>query len=734
MKKIFLVLLFCLFLIGCSKKEAYEIVNKDAVYSSEYVDFELSEDNTVYDCCLFNDGIYIAYHKFVGDEVTTGIGLTDLGGRIRCNFDIKEIEGNDDFSIDLIYGGNEGCVAEVDVRETFIDGHGEEVTSEKLLLVKFDNGGNPVKVVRPEEDFKIDYIYECIALDNDRILFFDGRDVVITDSDLNLLVEKISTDYSHFIGSRQGEIFAVRYADDKEICDILNLDKSGKLVKIFSGELLAAQHDFFSGGLGADAAFLDENMMYAFDFESKEQSLICDLDYSGIYFKGFVKDFAFLNENQFFITMEDYMSGEIILLKCDKVSPENVKKKKVLTVGCFGSDEIELKVAEFNRASDEFRLKICDYNEYSSEKNPAGNAEKLEKDLMSGNGPDILACKRFPSPDNMFEVSKFIEKGVFEPLDKYIERDSDVEADDIFPGLLNACSYEDKIYALCPGFVIHTYVGKKGLFAQNELSLEKLMQIVDEKCEGREIIWDLSRYEILEKCLSYEPNPFYSREENSCYFDTPEFSKILEMLYSVSERNDFGDDYEEYYNHMVKAFENNDSVMAYEDNLCDYTDLLYYEMCFNDTPTLMGLPDNIKSSGCIELEDNIFLILKSSENREGAWGFVKMMLLPEYQREVKWAIPASIKEYDKRTESMLRADKAYIWFAGRTMEVENKGEEYAKELKQFILDSDKYFVDQYQMHNIVFEEAQYYFEGKRSLEDTVKIIQSRASLLMEEGR
>ena len=120
-------------------------------------------------------------------------------------------------------------------------------------------------------------------------------------------------------------------------------------------------------------------------------------------------------------------------------------------------------------------------------------------------------------------------------------------------------------------------------------------------------------------------------------------------------------------------------------------------------------------------------IMTSSEHKEAAWDFLRLLLLPENQEyggDLFFGIPVTRAAFEKLVDKSIHED---------TMFPEDSfTREDADKLRELVYSTEKMARQDDTLTEIISTEASAYFAGDKSLEDTVKNIQSRASIYVAE--
>ena len=174
---------------------------------------------------------------------------------------------------------------------------------------------------------------------------------------------------------------------------------------------------------------------------------------------------------------------------------KNRPEKTWLTLGCFGENVwLRRAVAGYNRES-EGRISIVDYGTDAREA-----AEKLEKDIRAGKGPDILAFRGCSEAEE-----RLTNEGMLEELTPYLERGGAVEKADLVEPLYEAQLQEGKLYGMPVTFGIEAIITKEKWAGEegNWTAAECLESMERAETEAEFLEYGMDRQEWKEKLEDY---------------------------------------------------------------------------------------------------------------------------------------------------------------------------------------------------------------------------------------
>ena len=131
---------------------------------------------------------------------------------------------------------------------------------------------------------------------------------------------------------------------------------------------------------------------------------------------------------------------------------------------------------------------------------------------------------------------------------------------------------------------------------------------------------------------------------------------------------------------------------------------------------------------------NMFAMNQKSQNKEGAWDFLEYILSEDCQNQIDWAFPVRKDsfEYYLRTSYPSRAanQKMSAEF-GFSSDSFAPTEEDFDNLRHMVTHS-RLLITSSPITDIIYEEAGMYFTGDATLEETVRKIDNRATVYLNE--
>lgn len=539
-----------------------------------------------------------------------------------------------------------------------------------------------------------------------------------------------------------GTLAGITYQSDGVYVGTVNLNTFllEDLTKIPQGYSLFS---FYAGADNREIVATTESGIYSFHIGDTETTELMNFVNSD--FINSPNEIFFANETTFYATYYDQDDDTAKLGKFTKVDPADIADQKELTLGCLGLNyDVLGAVVAFNKENTEYRISMKDYNSlYNTDDDSTVGLTKLNADIVSGNIPDILVIS------NDMPADSYIAKGVFEDLNPYIEQDAEIDADNLMPNIMEAFSTDGKLYRLVPSYEIVTAIAKTSLVGEERgWTAEEATAIMNTLSDDAEFMDGTTREELLNYSMRASGDQFIDWENGTCSFDSDEFKGLLTFLgqiQSEEERANLSEDYwDNYYLNYDSMWRENRALTRFY-YISSFDDYNYSEKgTFGEDITLIGFPTGDGDGSAIWADLELAMSAKSPY-KEGAWQFLRTYLLDDYQNEITYGFPLSIKrlnEMGEEAQQMLY----YLDENGEKVEYNNTyslngveieilpmSEEEVEKFKEILYSFKKVYTNQDELLSIITEEAAAFFSGQKTVDAVAEIIQSRAQIYVNEN-
>ena len=410
--------------------------------------------------------------------------------------------------------------------------------------------------------------------------------VIVCSLQGEIIEKKDAGDYFEFASDGKNVFLSVRSPDGVTLCRYERAENAlSKIEKFNSCRLLSVNENTVYLG--------DETSILSYDVSSGSISRIFDWLDAGI-MPVYGRLFAMKN-GDIFIWSSD--KAAIVLLK--KGAEPQTKKQDVVIAVERGLGEFTEVVINFNESSTKYHVKLVDY---SSHQDPG---MKLATEFVSSNAPDIVDISVFSG-----DISG--EKN-FEDLTKYFDNDPDISQEDLLPAPLAAMKSADgKLFGISPSFGIWTFL------TTGENAPEKDFSSVTESLKAmgspnEAFCGTFLRDWFLALAFSCCGADAYSEEDIALIL---EYAKELPTEHSyVDTRRNIAEGKQKY---MGTSLSHPFSWFS-----------LSHEF-FGENPedmVLFGMP--FRAEKGVIVPSCTLGIPRSANNKEGAWEFIKFLLLSE---------------------------------------------------------------------------------------------------------
>lgn len=424
------------------------------------------------------------------------------------------------------------------------------------------------------------------------------------------------------------------------------------------------------------------------------------------------------------------------------VPPEEIPDKEAIMLACsYLNWNMRRRIVAFNKESEQYRIVVNDYSVYNTQEDYTAGITKLNNDIISGQMPDILILT------SEMPVDSYIAKGFLADIGKMIEEDEELQMEDYMTNVFEAYSVDGKLYSIIPAFSISTVMGKTADVGETPgWTLADLKALMEAHPEASAFGRSTVRSEILWNIMGFSGSRFVDRSSGKCHFDTQEFIDLLEFMEQFPEEFDYDSEGEDYWKDYETQYRSGKTLLM-NTHFSNFDNYIYWAHgMFGEPVTMIGFPSEEGIGAAISAESE-YAISARSQNKEGAWEFLRYYLTEEYQKSDEmygmpvlrealledmevakerpyWENEDGTKEYYDRT----------YWIGDEQIILDPLSDEEAASLLAYI---ESVTVSQYydeSLLNIIKEETEAFFKGDKSAAEAAEIIQSRAQVYINESR
>ena len=518
---------------------------------------------------------------------------------------------------------------------------------------------------------------------------------------------------------------------------------------------------------------------YKFDTGTKEKVvdwMDCDINSNNI------NSFSLLSDGRVVAFESTYdeqaQKNTMQMIVLTRVDAASVVNKTVLTFACMYLDwNMRDAIVKFNRSSNTHRIVVRDYSEYNTDDDYTAGLQKLNTEMLSGKLPDMIAVDASSMP-----IEQYAAKGFLTDLYELIDADTEMSRDSFVQPVLKALESADgKLYQMPQTFAIDTAIALDKVAGEYDTwNLAAVKDAMTKLQEGATVFEVYrTKSDILSTCISRNIDAFVDWENGSAHFDSDEFKALLEFANSFPDTYDWNNADQEDQDSDQNRMNSGKQLMT-SFYVSDFESVLYQLTGYSGKIRFVGYPSESGTSNHTFQLSGSIAISSTCADKTAAWNFMKQFLNEEYQSGSNvWSFPINQNAFDaKLTEMMteeyqkdengnivkdengdpVRVPKITYYVDnggmvgyssgsvsvmeatadGETASDPNEVNVYAMTQEQAdqILDllNNTHCVYGYDdsIMSIITDEAQAYFAGEKSLDDTANMIQSRVNLYVAE--
>lgn len=398
----------------------------------------------------------------------------------------------------------------------------------------------------------------------------------------------------------------------------------------------------------------------------------------------------------------DYYMAGMFAKNIQKVSPGLVKDREVIRLRGVSDLDILNAALRFNSTNEDYKIEY----EFIGSGHELSQQEILE--LVLQDSPDIVYTPSLPQNS--------IDGGLFVDLLPYIDADESISREDFIAPVLESMIRKGGLYELLTRVDVLSLSVQGELFpGREEWTMDYVEEMVANRPAGMPVyFWHRDQKYMLNMLCRISSGEYVDWESGKCSFDEGGFARLLQFVKDCPYTTE----------PVMPVLMEPVLGVAYSANSS--------KSFFQEDYEYAGFPGTSGNGSYFTDSSESFIkkgygIMASSEHKEAAWDFLRLLLLPEnmeYDGSLAYGIPVTTASFDKLLEKEIREDE------------ENPAQSFTKEdadkLRELVYSTEKMARKDDTLTEIISAEAAAYFAGDKSLEDTVSNIQSRASIYVAE--
>ena len=494
--------------------------------------------------------------------------------------------------------------------------------------------------------------------------------------------------------------------------------------------------DIFPGGGKYAFIFQDGNNLYGVEEESGEvvrllnwvESNVAGTNLSNI---SVLPDGRVICTNSSWNRRTQESNFELVVLS--QIPYADLPERTIITFATLWLDwDLRSHIVDFNMTNQTYRIHVIDYSEFNTEDDWNAGLTRLTTEIIAGRVPDILSVSNLP-------FNQYVARGVLADLYPMIDADPDFSRSDFMETVFRAAEMDGSLYRIFPSFLVSTIIGHPSVVGEGMgWTAEEFLAVLDANPQADMPMgsW-LTSENFIQQAVWFSIDEFVDWATGEVRFDTGAFAQLLEFSsrFPESYEDDFG------FGRMVVTSDigMEDDPIAQGRQIMEQAwvysiqDLRWQRMNFGGEFVFKGFPTANRDGNAFQINSSL-AITSNSNNKEGAWEFIRTMLTKDWQLDSVWGFPTNKAAfYTLVEEAMTEPEYPDIWYIGGEEVVMGAvTQEQVDQVIELIESVNNIASWDTALMNIIMEGAQDFFSGRSTAQEAARVVQNRANTYVSE--
>lgn len=440
-----------------------------------------------------------------------------------------------------------------------------------------------------------------------------------------------------------------------------------------------------------------------------------------------------LSATEWLIVLQKENYGTLSFVNITVIDELLFDGREVITVAVPGqaAENVQQAANDYNYTDPATLVKVLDYSDVAAAaKGFASGSEMLNNDIISGNVPDIVLV----SVEN---ITSHIRKGLFTDLYPFIDADADLSRADFVAGTLAATEQDGTLPTVLLSYNLLTAVGDPDVVGGAlGWTWEEFYSVLAANPQAKTPYYLYDRYYVLLYQLMLGGSDYLDYSTGTAHLGSPEFIRVLESSAAYpAESGDYTAD-------PKPVFAARQSLLNIQ-FIGDFRSVIAQNYAFDGPVVYKGFPSDAGGGSAFTsvLRGGI---TSYCTDPDAAWQFLRTLLLPEFQDNIQHSLPVRRDSLQKLAQAAAEPGQmaglppylAGVPLTESQQEYWKRGvtEEEAAALLALIESTDVLYQYDSTIASILWEEADYFYNGVRTAEEAAALIQSRVqTYLAEQG-
>ncbi len=412
----------------------------------------------------------------------------------------------------------------------------------------------------------------------------------------------------------------------------------------------------------------------------------------------------------------------------ERIQVPEEQQKQIVVLGVTEELNAGLRrqILAFNRESSRYRISIKQYISYNEELNAIA---QLNTDILSGNMPDVLLV------DEKMPLQSYLRKGLLADVGKLIEEDAELDSAQLMENVLDAYRVDGTLYYVIPAFCVDTLVAKQSKVEDRRgWNRDEFTAVLSDLPQGTEMLSETSRYDYLRDYMRVCGREYVDIGQGECDFRTEDFVSMLQFAGTLPEHVEELDRDE---NNFDSRYLEDRTLLLPVTIRALWDPAVWIYGCMGEDIAYVGYPAESREGSCIRACEVSFVLSQKSGSLDGAWEFARSFLTEDFQRDrlheilEEGGLPIRKDIFEERAQRAA-TQEGYCFINDEFTPIPPMTQEQIDRTVDFIEDLKNPVFEDEVIGNIIYEEAESFFQGQKTGEEVADLIQNRVQLYLDE--
>ncbi len=379
-------------------------------------------------------------------------------------------------------------------------------------------------------------------------------------------------------------------------------------------------------------------------------------------------------------------------------------------------------VGAFNRGDYGYKVTIRSYYGEGEGVSEETALLRMQAELASSTGPDIILL------DYPLDAETMAAQDYLEDLSPYFADSKVVKEEDFLESVIDAYTYDGKLVAVPRQMVLQTLWGKTEIVGEESgWTVEDMLSLAG-RYPDIPLASGMSRDEFLTYCL------LFAQGEELLNLDAGADSCLGQIL-SQAASYPATASYEQLADRCWQMHQGEALLVDLSLETLDIF-LMLPGLAGRDEIIPVGYPAwDGEPRAFLQAAEGPYAIPAGAANKEGAWVFLELLFsgtldAPRIEKPFaqKWGLPTRTEELEVSVQEELDKLHEIKWETALFTQ-----EQAMALLEELTAMASPYPSSDFALLEIIYEEAEVYFEGGKTLEETLQVIENRGRMYLQEG-